>query len=89
MRQLAALYQYDNELYAMEGDGQHGARGARERGPLLRDVPRADVHDGAADHHAIMGFNYDMAQGVEYEIDLTRPAGHRIESALPRPAAPR
>ena len=25
-----------------------------------------------------MSFNYDMAQGVEYDIDLTRPAGQRV-----------
>jgi 2',3'-cyclic-nucleotide 2'-phosphodiesterase/3'-nucleotidase len=29
---------------------------------------------------AIMGFNFDMAQGVEYEIDLTKPAGQRIRN---------
>jgi len=25
-----------------------------------------------------MGYNYDMAQGVDYEIDLRRPEGQRI-----------
>ena len=24
------------------------------------------------------GFNFDMAMGVQYEVDLTRPAGERI-----------
>ena len=27
-----------------------------------------------------MGFNYDMAQGVSYEIDVTRPEGDRIRN---------
>ena len=27
-----------------------------------------------------MGFNYDMAEGVDYEIDLTRPEGDRIRN---------
>jgi hypothetical protein len=31
-------------------------------------------------NHAIMGYNYDMAAGVSYEIDLTRPAGDRIRN---------
>jgi 2',3'-cyclic-nucleotide 2'-phosphodiesterase/3'-nucleotidase len=26
----------------------------------------------------VIGFNYDMAEGVEYRIDLERPAGDRI-----------
>ena len=26
------------------------------------------------------GFNYDMAEGVDYEIDLTRPEGDRIRN---------
>jgi 2',3'-cyclic-nucleotide 2'-phosphodiesterase/3'-nucleotidase len=28
----------------------------------------------------IMGFNFDTAAGVEYEIDLTRPEGDRIRN---------
>jgi len=31
-------------------------------------------------NRAVFGFNYDMAQGVEYEIDLTRPEGSRIRN---------
>jgi 2',3'-cyclic-nucleotide 2'-phosphodiesterase/3'-nucleotidase len=27
-----------------------------------------------------MGYNFDMAQGVEYEIDLTRAAGSRVRN---------
>src|SRR5262249_15636682 len=29
---------------------------------------------------SVIGFNYDMAQGVEYEIDLTQPEGRRIRN---------
>jgi 2',3'-cyclic-nucleotide 2'-phosphodiesterase/3'-nucleotidase len=28
----------------------------------------------------VIGFNYDMAEGVQYEIDLTRPEGDRIRN---------
>jgi 2',3'-cyclic-nucleotide 2'-phosphodiesterase/3'-nucleotidase len=28
----------------------------------------------------VVGFNYDMAQGVAYEIDLTQPEGSRIRA---------
>jgi 2',3'-cyclic-nucleotide 2'-phosphodiesterase/3'-nucleotidase len=80
VRQIAALYLYDNELYAMEGTGgmvkdalENAARyflscagGTCSKGPLLN--PR------------VIGFNYDMAQGVTYEVDLTRPEGDRVRN---------
>jgi 2',3'-cyclic-nucleotide 2'-phosphodiesterase/3'-nucleotidase len=28
----------------------------------------------------VAGYNYDIAEGVSYEIDLTRPAGDRIRN---------
>jgi 2',3'-cyclic-nucleotide 2'-phosphodiesterase/3'-nucleotidase len=28
----------------------------------------------------VIGYDYDMAEGVEYEIDLTRPVGQRIRN---------
>jgi 2',3'-cyclic-nucleotide 2'-phosphodiesterase/3'-nucleotidase len=28
----------------------------------------------------VIGFNYDMAQGVTYEVDLTRPEGDRVRN---------
>jgi 2',3'-cyclic-nucleotide 2'-phosphodiesterase/3'-nucleotidase len=28
----------------------------------------------------VQGFNYDMAEGVDYEVDLTRPEGDRIRN---------
>ena len=28
----------------------------------------------------IIGYNYDMAEGVDYEIDLTQPEGQRIRN---------
>jgi 2',3'-cyclic-nucleotide 2'-phosphodiesterase/3'-nucleotidase len=37
-----------------------------------------------------MGYNYDMAEGVTYEIDLTKPVGQRITDLRwkGRPLAP-
>ena len=28
----------------------------------------------------VIGYNFDMAHGVTYEVDLTRPAGDRIRN---------
>ena len=65
VRQLAALYVYDNELYAIEGTGAM-VKAALENAARFYGDPK------------VLGFNYDMAQGVEYEIDVTRPEGQRI-----------
>ncbi len=80
VRQIAALYPYDNELYVVEGDGKMvkdalenaaryylGCEGARCSQPPLID-------------RNVAGFNYDMAEGVDYEIDLTRPEGDRVRN---------
>src|SRR5260370_22849245 len=31
-------------------------------------------------NHRVIGFNFDMAAGVDYEIDLTKPEGQRIRN---------
>ena len=41
VRQIAALYPYDNELYAIEGDGQNGEGRAGKRRALLSFLLRA------------------------------------------------
>jgi 2',3'-cyclic-nucleotide 2'-phosphodiesterase/3'-nucleotidase len=77
VRQLAALYPYDNTLYRIAGTGKmvrealenaaryfRGCTGACDQGPLINPN--------------VIGYNFDMAQGVSYEIDLRRPEGSRI-----------
>jgi 2',3'-cyclic-nucleotide 2'-phosphodiesterase / 3'-nucleotidase len=70
VRQLAALYVYDNELYAIEGTG-------RMVKDALENSARYFQPDGKP-NPAVMGFNFDMAQGVTYEIDPAQPEGSRI-----------
>ena len=67
VRELAALYLYDNELYAIEGTGKM-VKDALENAARFYGNP------------SVLGFNYDMAQGVEYEIDVSRPEGDRIRN---------
>ncbi len=65
VRQIAALYPYDNELMAIEGTGK-----------MVKDAL-----ENAARYfspNGMPGFNYDMAEGVEYQIDRSRPEGDRI-----------
>jgi len=45
---------------------------------FFRTCPKASCAGGSLINPDMPGFNYDMAEGVEYEIDLTRPEGERI-----------
>jgi 2',3'-cyclic-nucleotide 2'-phosphodiesterase/3'-nucleotidase len=79
VRQIAALYVYDNQLYALEGNGKM-VREALENSARYFLTCSGDCSHGPLINSQFFGFNYDMAAGVEYEIDLSRPAGDRIRN---------
>jgi len=78
VRQIAALYLYDNELYAVEGDGRMVKEALENAARFFLSCKNAACDKGPLINRAVMGYNYDMAQGVSYEVDLTKPAGQRI-----------
>jgi 2',3'-cyclic-nucleotide 2'-phosphodiesterase/3'-nucleotidase len=77
-RQIAALYVYDNELYAIEGDGKMVKDALENAARFFLPCPDSTCTHGPLINSRMPGFNFDMAQGVEYEIDLRRPPGERI-----------
>jgi len=79
-RALAALYVYDNELYAIEGDGRMVREALENAALFYRTCPEPSCSRGPLIDRAKADYNYDMAQGVEYEIDLTRPEGQRVRN---------
>ncbi len=79
IRQIAALYIYENQLYAIEGNGKM-VRDALENSARYFRTCAADCSHGPLINPDVIGYNYDMAQGVDYEIDLTQPPGHRIRN---------
>jgi 2',3'-cyclic-nucleotide 2'-phosphodiesterase/3'-nucleotidase len=46
----------------------------------FRTCPEPSCARGPLVDRAAAGYNYDTAQGVEYEIDLTRPEGQRVRN---------
>jgi 2',3'-cyclic-nucleotide 2'-phosphodiesterase/3'-nucleotidase len=80
VRELAALYLYDNELYAIEGDGRMVREALENAARYYRTCPEPSCARGPLVDGAVIGYNYDMAEGVDYEIDLTEPAGHRVKN---------
>jgi len=79
VRQIAALYVYENELYAIEGTGKM-VREALENAARYFQTCSGDCSQGQLINRKVIGYNYDMAQGVDYDIDLTRPVGDRIRN---------
>src|SRR2546421_4323143 len=78
VRDIAGLYEYENTLVTVELTGQqlqdaleHSARYFKEYQPGKSLNELVDTQ--------IPGFNFDVAQGVSYDIDLTKPFGQRIQ----------
>ena len=74
---VASIYLYDNTLKAIEITGaelkawlEHAARNFRQVTPGAGEEPLLDPR--------WPGYNFDQIDGVEYEIDITRPVGQRI-----------
>lgn len=78
VREIAALYLYENELYAVEGTGRMVKEALENAARYFARCPDAACSHGPLINPQVAGFNYDMAQGVEYDIDLTRPPGDRV-----------
>lgn len=78
VRQIAALYPYDNELYVIEGTGKMVKDALENAARYYRSCRGASCGVGPLVNRDVMGFNYDMAEGVEYAIDLERPEGDRV-----------
>jgi 2',3'-cyclic-nucleotide 2'-phosphodiesterase / 3'-nucleotidase len=77
VRDIAGLYEYENTLVTLELTGQqlkdaleHSARYFKEfqPGKSLNDL--VDTR--------IPGYNFDVAEGVTYDLDITKPFGQRI-----------
>jgi 2',3'-cyclic-nucleotide 2'-phosphodiesterase len=80
VRQIADLYIYPNRLYIVALNGEqvidwleHSAENFNQIDP-----------DDSAEQNLLAGiepFNYDVIDGIEYQIDVTRPVGERIVNA--------
>jgi len=79
VRDIAGLYEYENTLVTLELTGQqlkdaleHSARYFREYQPGKSISELVDQR--------IPGYDFDIAEGVTYEIDLKKPFGQRIQN---------
>lgn len=80
VRQIAALYVYDNELFALEGTGKLVKDALENAARCFVSCRASACSQPPLINSKVVGYNCDTAQGVEYEIDLTRPEGDRIRN---------
>lgn len=76
LRQIAALYPYENTLYTIEVTGKV-LREALEHSAAYF-LPWPAPEGGSIIPKNRPGYDWDMAEGVSYKVDLSRPPGQRI-----------
>jgi 2',3'-cyclic-nucleotide 2'-phosphodiesterase/3'-nucleotidase len=79
VRDIAGLYIYENTLVTLQVTGaqlkqalEHSARFFKPYEPGKTPAELVD--------EKIPPFNFDVAEGVEYELDITKPFGNRIQN---------
>jgi 2',3'-cyclic-nucleotide 2'-phosphodiesterase/3'-nucleotidase len=79
VRDIAGLYIYENTLVVLEVTGaqlkdalEHSAKYFLAYEP---NKPVASLVD-----EKIPGYNFDIAEGVSYDLDISKPAGQRIQN---------
>ena len=79
VRDIAGLYEYENTLVTLELTGQQLKDALEHSAEYFREYEQGKTFAELVDQR-VPGYNFDMAQGVTYEIDLTKPFGQRIEN---------
>jgi len=79
VRDIAGLYVYENTLAVLEVTGQqlkealeHSAKYFKTYVPGKRPEDQVD--------EKIPAYNFDIAEGVNYELDISKPVGQRIQN---------
>jgi 2',3'-cyclic-nucleotide 2'-phosphodiesterase (5'-nucleotidase family) len=77
IKDIYGMYRYENFLYVVELTGQ-------QIKDFLEYCAKYYVWDGKqiTPNPEMRGYNYDMAEGIKYTIDVTRKPGNRIENLV-------
>jgi 2',3'-cyclic-nucleotide 2'-phosphodiesterase (5'-nucleotidase family) len=79
VRDIAGLYEYENTLVTIELTGQQLKDALEHSARYFREYEPGKSLNELVDQR-IPGYNFDMAEGVTYEIDLKKPFGQRIQN---------
>jgi 2',3'-cyclic-nucleotide 2'-phosphodiesterase/3'-nucleotidase len=79
VRDIAGLYEYENTLVTLELTGQQIKDALEHSAKYFRDYEAGKSLADLIDTR-IPGYNFDMAEGVTYDLDLTKPFGQRVQN---------
>ena len=79
VRDIAALYVYENTLVVIEVTGQQ-LKDALEHSARYFAAYRPNTAPADLVDTKIPGYNFDIAEGVSYDLDITKPYGSRIQN---------
>ncbi|SES36855.1 bifunctional 2',3'-cyclic-nucleotide 2'-phosphodiesterase/3'-nucleotidase [Salipaludibacillus aurantiacus] len=77
VRDLADIYVYDNTLQVVEVDGDGLVQWLERSAESFKQIDPEKTEDQEL-LASFSAFNYDVIEGVEYQIDVTQPVGERI-----------
>ncbi len=81
MTDIYGIYQYDNTLYVLEVTGDILKRALEHDAKYWAQVDPNNIPAGGAEALVagdVRDYNWDMYTGIEYKLDLTKPAGERV-----------
>jgi len=78
VRDIAGLYEYENTLVTLELSGQQLKEALEHSAQYFREYEQGKSLAELIDQR-VPGYNFDMAAGVTYDLDLTKPFGQRIQ----------
>ncbi|MEC1525870.1 bifunctional 2',3'-cyclic-nucleotide 2'-phosphodiesterase/3'-nucleotidase [Neobacillus niacini] len=78
IKSAADLYLFDNTLKAVEVNGDQVKRWLEESAKQFNTINPNSTEPQDLLNYDFRPYNYDVMDGVKYEIDVTKPAGSRI-----------
>jgi 2',3'-cyclic-nucleotide 2'-phosphodiesterase/3'-nucleotidase len=79
VRDIAGLYEYENTLVTLELTGQQLKDALEHSARYFKEYQPGKSLNELVDNR-IPGYNFDVAEGVSYDIDITKPVGQRIQN---------
>jgi 2',3'-cyclic-nucleotide 2'-phosphodiesterase/3'-nucleotidase len=79
VRDIAGLYEYENTLVTVELTGQQLKDALEHSAKYFRAYEPGKTATELVDQR-IPGYNFDVAEGVTYDLDLTKPFGQRVQN---------
>ncbi len=78
IKDVYGIYKYENNLYVLLMSGNQIKDHLEHVAQYFNQIDPDNPLKKSLINPDFMGFDYDMAEGIRYEIDITKPVGNRI-----------